>query len=156
MFKFFSDFTDKFKAKDFQIASNKKLKTIQAEFKDNFGLTLRIYKGKQFADPDLTIAGLNKKTSQDIQAKNDDLSIKASTKIGDFEKLIEKHFGLTIQVANEFDTYCVNDKYTLGQASRKEDLTDWLQERGIKSIEEFLAKEKCSSLKEYYSKQKKS
>jgi hypothetical protein len=154
MFKFFSNLTDKFKAKDFHIAANKKLKTIQAEFKENFGLTLRIYKGKQLADPEMTIAGLNKKTSNEIHAKSSDLSIKASLNIGEFEKLIENHFGLTIQVANEFDTYCVNNKYTLGQAARKEDLIDWLSERGINSIEEFLKKENCASLEEYYNKQK--
>jgi hypothetical protein len=154
MFKFFSNLTDKFKAKDFHIAANKKLKTIQAEFKENFGLTLRIYKGKQLADSEMTIAGLNKKTSNEIHAKSSDLSIKASLNIGEFEKLIENHFGLTIQVANEFDTYCVNNKYTLGQAARKEDLIDWLSERGINSIEEFLKKENCASLEEYYNKQK--
>lgn len=154
MFKFFSNLTDKFKAKDFHIAANKKLQTIQAEFKENFGLTLRIYKGKQLADPEMTIAGLNKKTSSEIHAKSADLSIKASLNIGEFEKLIETHFGLTIQVANEFDTYCVNNKYTLGQAARKEDLIDWLSERGINSIEEFLKKENCASLEEYYNKQK--
>ncbi len=154
MLKFFSNLTDKFKAKDFHIAANKKLKTIQAEFKENFGLTLRIYKGKQLADPEMTIAGLNKKTSSEIHANNVDLSIKASLNIGEFEKLIENHFGLTIQVANEFDSYCVNNKYTLGQASRKEDLIDWLFERGINSIDEFLTKENCASLEEYYNKQK--
>lgn len=154
MMRFFSNLKDKFKAKDFHIAANKKLKTIQAEFKENFGLTLRIYKGKQLADPEMTIAGLNKKTSSEIHANNSDLSIKASLNIGEFEKLIENHFGLSIQVANEFDTYCVNNKYTLGQASRKEDLIDWLSERGINSIEEFLKKENCISLEEYYNKQK--
>lgn len=154
MLKFFSNLTDNFKAKDFHIAANKKLKTIQAEFKENFGLTLRIYKGKQLADPEMTIAGLNKKTSSEIHANNVDLSIKASLNIGEFEKLIENHFGLTIQVANEFDSYCVNNKYTLGQAARKEDLIDWLSERGINSIAEFLTKENCASLEEYYNKQK--
>lgn len=153
MFKFFSNLTDKFKAKDFHISANKKLETIQSEFKDNFGLTLRIYKGKQLADPEMTIAGLNKKTSSEINSKNEDLSIKASMNIGEFEKLIRDHYGLTIQVANEFDSYCVNNKYTLGQASRKEDLIDWLSERGINSIEEFLKKENCATLEEYYKKQ---
>jgi hypothetical protein len=154
MFKFFSNLTDKFKAKDFHISANKKLKTIQSEFKDNFGLTLRIYKGKQLADPEMTIAGLNKKTSSEIHTKSSDLSIKASMNIDEFEKLIRDHYGLTIQVANEFDSYCINNKYTLGQAARKEDLVDWLKERGISSIEEFLTKENCATLEEYYKKQK--
>lgn len=154
MFNFISNFTDKFKAKDFHLSSNKKIKSIQAEFKNNFGLTLRVYKGKQFADSELTLAALNQKTSKDINAKNEDLSIKASMNIGDFEKLIDTHYGLTVQVANEFDTYCINNKFTLGQASRKEDLTEWLKERGHDSIEAFLKSEKCSTLEEYYTKNK--
>ena len=74
--------------------------------------------------------------------------------IGDFEKLIDAHYGLTVQVANEFDTYCINNKYTIGQASRKEDLAEWLKERGHDSIEVFLKSEKCNTLEEYYSKNK--
>jgi hypothetical protein len=152
MKKFFLDFTDIFKAKDFHISPNKKLKTIKKDFKENFGLTLRIYKGKQFADPEMTFAGLNNKTTKEINTKNEDISIKASMKIGDFEKLMDSYFGLTVQVANEFDTYCINNKYTLGQASRKEDLKDWLKEKGFKSIDDFLAKENCKTLEEYYRK----
>jgi hypothetical protein len=74
--------------------------------------------------------------------------------IEDFEKLIDIHYGLTVQVANEFDTYCINNKYTIGQASRKEDLAEWLKERGHNSIEAFLKFEKCNTLEEYYSKNK--
>lgn len=154
MLNFISNFTDKFKEKDFHLHPNKKVKSIQSEFKDNFGLTLRVYKGKQFVDSDMTFAALNQKTSKDIQSKNDDLSIKASMSISNFEKLIEAHYGLTVQVANEFDTYCINNKYTLGQASRKEDLLDWIKERGYKSIDDFLKSENCSSLQEFYSKNK--
>ena len=154
MFNFISNFTDKFKAKDFHISPNKKVKSIKSEFKNNFGLTLRVYKGKQFADDNMTFAGLNQKTTKDIHSKNEDLSIKASMNIGDFEKLVDQHYGLTVQVANEFDTYCINNKYTLGQASRKEDLEDWIKEKGHKSIADFLKSEKCTTLEEYYSKNK--
>ena len=152
MLNFISNLTDKFKAKDFHISPNKKIKTIKNEFKENFGLTLRVYKGKQFADPELTFAALNQKTTKDIVASKEDLSIKASMKVGDFEKLIDSHYGLTVQVANEFDTYCVGNKYTLGQASRKEDIKDWVKDKGFKSIEEWLKSENCKTLKEYYSK----
>ena len=102
----------------------------------------------------MTFAGLNQKTTKDIHSKNEDLSIKASMNIGDFEKLVDQHYGLTVQVANEFDTYCINNKYTLGQASRKEDLEDWIKEKGHKSIADFLKSEKCTTLEEYYSKNK--
>ena len=33
-------------------------------------------------------------------------------------------------------------------------IVDWLSERGINSIDEFLTKENCASLEEYYNKQK--
>ena len=56
---FFSNFFDRFKAADIHLAPNKKIKSIQAEFKNNFGLTLRIYKGKALADPEMTFAQLN-------------------------------------------------------------------------------------------------
>ena len=62
----FNNFFDQFKAGDFTLEPNKKVKTIQSEFKENFKLSLRVYKGKQFADPEWTIAGLNEKTSKKI------------------------------------------------------------------------------------------
>jgi hypothetical protein len=150
----FSNFFDRFKASDFHLAPNKKIKTIQSEFKSNFGLSLRVYKGKMFADSEMTFAQLNSITSKEINAKNSDLKIQSSMKIGEFEELISEHFGVTIQVANEFNTYCVNNKYTLGQASRKEDLEDYVKEKGFSSIEKWLESEKCETLEEWYSKNK--
>jgi hypothetical protein len=150
----FSNFFDKFKSADFHLAPNKKIKSIQSEFKQNFGLTLRVYKGKMLADSEMTFAQLNAKTSKEVKASNTDLEIKSNMNIGDFEELINEHFGVTIQVANEFNTYCVNNKYTLGQASRKEDLKDYVKEKGFSSIEKWLESEKCSTLEEWYSKNK--
>lgn len=151
-----SNFFDKFKARDFSISPNKKIKTIQTEFKENFGLCLRVYKGNQLADSSLTIAGLNLKVSNKINSKGDDLIIKSSMKIGDFEEIIKNHYGLKVQVADEFNTYLVRNQYTLGQASRKEDLIDWCKSRGFKSIDEWLQKENCNSVEEYYKKNNKS
>ena len=152
MFDFISNITDKFKAKDFHLAPNKKIRSLKADFKNNFGLTLRVYKGKQLADEELTLAALNQRTSKDIKSSNEDLKIKVSMTIDEFEKLIDAHFGLTVQVVNEYDTYCINNKYTLGQAARKEDLKDWCKDRGFNSIEDWLKSEKCKTLEEYYSK----
>jgi hypothetical protein len=151
---FFSNFFDRFNASDFDISYNKKIKTIQKEFKDNFGLNLRVYKGKQLADPELTFAQLNQRTSKKIEANNEDLRIKANMKIGELEKLIDEHFGLTVQVANEHNTYCVNNEYTLGQASRKEDLKDWCKDKGFDSIEDWLKSEGFESLEDYYKNKK--
>jgi anionic cell wall polymer biosynthesis LytR-Cps2A-Psr (LCP) family protein len=148
----FSNFFDRFKAADFHLTPNKKIKSIQAEFKNNFGLTLRVYKGKALADPEMTFAQLNQRTSKEINAANSDLEIKANMNIGDFEKLIDKHFGVTVQVANEFDTYCVNNKYTLGQAARREDVEDWCKSKGFDSLEDWLKSENCKTLDEWYEK----
>jgi len=149
---FFSNFFDRFKAADFHIAPNKKIKSIQTEFKNNFGLTLRVYKGKTLADPEMTFAQLNQRTSKSINSSNSDLVIKANMNIGDFEKLIDQHFGVTVQVANEFDTYCINNKYTIGQASRKEDIEEWCKSKGFNSLEDWLKSEKCETLAEWYEK----
>jgi hypothetical protein len=154
MFNFISNITDKFKAKDFHLTANKKIKSLKADFKKNFGLTLRVYKGKQLADEKLTLAALNQRTSKDVKSLNEDIKIKVSMTIGEFEKLIDSHYGLTVQVANEHDTYCINNKYTLGQASRKEDFIDDIKNRGFESIEDWLKHKKCKDLDEYYSKNK--
>jgi len=154
MLDFISNFTDKFKAGDFHIEAHKKVKTIQSDFKKNFGLTLRVYKGKQLADPNFTLAELNNKTSKKINYGAEDITIKASMTIHEVEQLIDSNFGLTVQIANEFDNYCVNNKYTLGQALRQEDLKDWCKGKGFNSIEEWLKSENCSSVEEYYSKKK--
>lgn len=149
---FFSNLLDNFKAKDFHMNSRMKVASVQRLFKDNYRLTLRIYKGKQFADPKMIINQLDKRTSEKITANEKDISIKSSMNVGDFEKEIKKVYGLTVQVADEFDRYLINDKYTLGQASRREPLIDWLKERNYKSIDDFLEKHNCKTLKEYYDK----
>jgi hypothetical protein len=148
----FSNLLDNFKAKDFHMNSRMKVASVQRLFKSNYRLTLRIYKGKQFADPKMIINQLDKRTSENITANEKDISIKSSMNVGDFEKEIKKVYGLTVQVADEFDRYLINDKYTLGQASRREPLIDWLKERNYKSIDDFLKKHNCKTLKEYYDK----
>ena len=149
---FFNNLFDNFKAEDFHMNSRMKVKSVQRLFKENFGLTLRIYKGKQFADPNLTVSQLNKRTSDEINANQKDITIKAAMNVGDFEKEIKNVYGLTVQVADEFDRYLINDRYTLGQASRREPLIDWLKEKKYKGIEDFLEQHNCKTLKEYYKK----
>ena len=127
----FSNFFDRFKSADFDIQPNQKVKTVQADFKENFGLTLRVYKGKTLADSNLTFAQLNQRTSKDVNWNAEDLKIRANMTIKQVEDMIDNHFGLTVQVANEYDTYCVGNHYTIGQAARKEDLEDWCKKRRL-------------------------
>ena len=111
---------DNFKNAEFTVAPNKKLKTISADFKKAFNLTLVFYKGAQIADGDLTLAALNKKTTKEVNAKADGLKIKASMKVGDAEKLFDTNFGVTVQIKDAEGKKLVPNDITIGQAARGE------------------------------------
>lgn len=112
---------DHFTNAEFTVAPQKKVKSVCADFKKAFGVTLAIYKGAQLADPEMTLAALNKKTTKDITTKSyDELKIKASMKVGEVEKLFDQMFGLTVQIKDPKGTYCVDNKLTIGQAARGE------------------------------------
>ena len=111
---------DNFKNAEFTVAPNKKLKTLSADFKKAFNLSLIFYKGAQIADGDLTLAALNKKTTKDVKSNADGLKIKASMKVGDAEKLFDANFGVTVQIKDESGKKLVPNGITLGQAAREE------------------------------------
>lgn len=111
---------DKFKNAEFTVAPQKKLKTISADFKKAFNLSLVFYKGAQIADGELTLAALNKKTTKDVKTTADGLKIKASMKVGDAEKLFDKNFGVTVQIKDAEGKKLVPNEITLGQAARGE------------------------------------
>ena len=111
---------DKFKNAEFTVAPNKKLKTISADFKKAFGVSLVFYKGAQIADGELTLAALNKKTTKDFKSTADGLKIKASMKVGDAEKLFDTNFGVTVQIKDAEGKKLVPNEITIGQAARGE------------------------------------
>ena len=116
----FDNLKDRFNKAEFTVAPQKKLKTISADFKKAFELTLVFYKGAAIADGDLTLAALNKKTTKEVNAKADGLKIKASTKVGDAEKLFDTNFGVTVQIKDAKGTKLVPNGITIGQAARGE------------------------------------
>ena len=111
---------DKFKNAEFTVAPQKKLKTISADFKNAFSLSLVFYKGAQIADGDLTLAALNAKTTKNVITKADGLKIKASMKVGEAEKLFDKNFGVTVQIKDVDGKKLVPNEITIGQAARGE------------------------------------
>ncbi|MBQ7297973.1 MAG: hypothetical protein IJW80_06740 [Alistipes sp.] len=111
---------DNFKNAEFTVAPQKKLKTISADFKKAFNLSLIFYKGVQIADGDLTLAALNKKTTKNVKTTADGLKIKASMKVGDAEKLFDQNFGVTVQIKDLKGTKLVPNGITIGQAARCE------------------------------------
>ena len=111
---------DKFNKAEFTVAPQKKLKTISADFKKAFNLSLVFYKGVQIADGELTLAALNKKTTKEVKATADGLKIKACMKVGDAEKLFDTNFGVTVQIKDADNKKLVPNEITLGQAARGE------------------------------------
>jgi hypothetical protein len=111
---------DAFNKADFTVAPNKKLKTISADFKKAFDLTLVFYKGVTIADPELTLNQLGKKTTKEVNTTADGIKIKGSTKVGEAEKMFDKAFGVTVQIKDKSGKNLVPNEITIGQAARGE------------------------------------
>lgn len=117
----FSSITDRFKGADFDVAPNKKLKTIKKEFEENFGLKIKIYKGKILAEDSLTINQLNKKTSIDVKKDTRGIKIKASHTVENVEKSFMDNFGLNVNICYSDGKVIPpkEEQLTLGKALRK-------------------------------------
>ena len=101
---------------DFKVSGRMSVTGLQNQFKKEFGLELRVYKGPKFADPKATLASLSDK-------KVDDFECKGNMKVGNFENNFEKATGLKVQVATLPDApvdpgKLVNNEITLSQASK--------------------------------------
>ena len=84
---------------DFRVDGRMKVKTLKANFKKEFGATLRVYTTvncKAVADDDATLSSLMAKTG----AKGGELTVGAQTRVGNFEKKINDLYGIGVQVAN--------------------------------------------------------
>ena len=90
------------------------------DFKKAFELSLVFYKGVKIADPELTLASLNNKTSKTVNTHADGLKIKASMKVGDAERLFDTNFGVTVQIKDKEGKKLVPNEITIGQAARGE------------------------------------
>ncbi len=100
-------------AAEISISGIKKVKTLQREFHEGFKLSLRVYNGAKFADPDATIAAIKK-----AGAKGGDIKIVGNTKVDTLEKKFEELYGIKVQVANADNTALVSNDITLGAAAK--------------------------------------
>jgi len=94
-----------------KIHGRMKVKTLKGEFKEEFGLTLRVYDGRSFADDEATLASLREK-----YIKSDDFAPKRNMKIGNFEKNMIELFGIKVQVSGSNDSYLCDNDLTLAGA----------------------------------------
>lgn len=117
---FINNLLDRFNKAEFTVAPNKKLKTISAEFKNAFGVSLVFYKGNKIADGDLTLNQLNQLTSKEIKTSGASLKITANMKVGEAEDMFENNFGIKVQIKDKDAKMLVPNEITIGQAAREE------------------------------------
>ncbi|MBR3609565.1 MAG: hypothetical protein IKL50_06760 [Bacteroidales bacterium] len=103
---------------DFSLDGRTKVKTFKANFKKNFGSTLRVYKATSckgaFADDDATLASIRGEG-----AKGGELVVKGNMQVGNFEKKVAEIFGIGVQVANADDSKLADNGITLTAAGKE-------------------------------------
>lgn len=102
---------------DFTLNGRTKVKTLKANFKTNFGATLRVYKSASckggFADEEATLASIRAEGY-----KGGDLVVKGNMQVANFEKKVAELYGIGVQVANADDSALADNSATLCQAGK--------------------------------------
>ena len=98
------------------ITGQMKVSTLQAGFLRQFGLTLRVYDGRSFADPTQTLAQVRKK-----KGSGKALSVAKNMKVGNLEDKFEEEFGLRVQIAGSDDSYLCDNDLTLNGAQQEDE-----------------------------------
>ena len=102
---------------EFTLNGRTKVKTLKANFKANFGSSLRVYKSASckgaFADEEATLASIRAEGF-----KGGDLVVKGNMQVGNFEKKVAELYGIGVQVANADDSKLADNSLTLCQAGK--------------------------------------
>ena len=93
-----------------------KVKTLKAQFFDEFGLTIRVYDGRSFADDNATLASIRRGESI-----GGEFSPRKNTKVGNLEDKIKELFGLKTQIAGSDNSYLCDNNITLAKAKEDDD-----------------------------------
>ena len=102
---------------ELKIDGRMKVKTLKANFKKNFGSSLRVYKSVTckgaMADEDATLASLRAEG-----AKGGELIVGGNNPVGKFEEEFAATWGIGVQVANAADSALADNKATLVAAGK--------------------------------------
>ena len=102
---------------EFKLDGRMKVKSLKANFKENFGSTLRVYKSATckgaFADEEATLASIRAEGF-----KGGDLVVKGNMQVGNFEKKVAELYGIGVQVANADDSALADNGVTLVAAGK--------------------------------------
>ena len=101
---------------DFKLDGRMKVKTLKANFKKEFGASLRVYTTvacKTPADDEKTLAALRAEGY-----KGGELVVGGNLRVGNFEKKIAELYGIGVQVADKDDTKLADNDGTLVAAGK--------------------------------------
>lgn len=102
---------------EMKIDGRMKVKTLKANFKKNFGSSLRVYKSVTckgaMADEDATLASLRSEG-----AKGGEIIVGGNKTVGKFEEEFAATWGIGVQVANADDSKLADNKITLVAAGK--------------------------------------
>lgn len=102
---------------EFNISGRMSVARLQNQFKDSYGLGLRVYNGQKMADESATLASISDKKVEDFECAG-------NMKVGNFEARFLAATGIKVQVstlpnARTEPNALVNNEYTLSEASSK-------------------------------------
>lgn len=127
------------KEKAMNINGRMKVKTLKEQFKNEFGLTLRVYDGRQFANDDSTLASIRK-----TETKGGELTVRKNMKVGNFENKFFEDFGIKVQVAGSDNSYLANNDLTLAKALEADEKK--LEKKTNKSKIDISKQENCKEI----------
>jgi hypothetical protein len=99
-------------ANELSIDGRKKVGTLKKDFKEQFGVGLRVYTGKKFASDNATLSSI-----RDENAKGGKVNIHGRTKVGNVEKMFLEQLGIKIQIEDKSGNLADND-LSLTQAGK--------------------------------------
>lgn len=95
------------------ISGRMTVKRLKEEFKKEFGVSVRVYKGRQFADDSVTLASIR---AEGAPAKGE-FEVRGNTKVGNVEKQFKDQMGITIQIEDASGALADNN-VTLGSLKK--------------------------------------
>ena len=99
---------------DIKIVGQSKVKSVKRDFKKEFGLSIRIYDGRNLANDDDNISDVRKN-----KGPSKDLTIAKHMYVGRLENEFKKNFGLKVLIFDSFDKYHCDQKISLAEALRQ-------------------------------------
>ncbi len=77
-----------------EVSGREKVKTFKEEFRNEFGVNIRVYNGQHFADNEATLASIRKDNAQ----KFADFDILPTATIGNIENYFHNKLGIKIKI----------------------------------------------------------